>query len=449
MLMNEQAICLQGDKSSIWEKRLKIVKIISLIVFVIALPYAVLLIILFFCPCFKSVLGDDTGLKNALSNLFIVLGIVNFTYPYVATARGTKLYGVNMSRVVYSQLKWYWYLYFVYAVLDILGLLYAGTSRPAGAWYCFVGMLIVMATTLYTAVTFIFKQHNSRFLIEAYLKDWINGKHGGDEACIYAGEYLRAYFLASQTVSVSVARALFAFLEKGAVSLDEASSKEGPPFILLSYSGQRSQIRSEGPDVVADSIFRSRLVFDRVFREMSVFEQTALLKQLLLILAEDFPDSKKNVHPVLCGLAAWLREGVTDRSSPNVWMQNWELLLDRLLRAGIFSHVEIPWKVASGYRAVLQRLVLLIQASALVDMTAIQFLEQEQFFNTYLKEKMDLISEHFDIPDGDKIDLYPWGQVIVQTAHDPDYDPDRSCVSSYAFLTFWEALRESENAEII
>ena len=448
-VMNKQVANPQEDKYSGRKDHLEHNKRLNLVALGIASFYALALGILYFWPCCKIISWHCANQYSVSNDLFVVLGIVNFTYPYVVAVRGTKLYGVSMSRVMYSQLRWHWCLYFVYAVLDILGLLYASSSRQVGAWCCLAGMLTVLITILYTVVTYIFKPYNSRHMIDEYMADWIKREKEGDEACINAGDYLRTYFLSSQTVSVPVASTLFASLETRPFSLDGVSPKGGLPFVLLCYSGQCNSKSLGAPDVAADSVFRARVVFDRIFREMSVFQQTTLLKQLLLVLATDFSNSKEGSGPVLCGLAAWLRESVTDRRNFDVWKQNWELLLDRLLRASIYSQAEISWKEAPGYKAVLRRLVLLIRASALVDMTTIYFSDEEHDFNAFLAEKMELIFEHFDIPDGDEIDFYPWGQVIVHAAHDPDYNPERSCVSSYALLSCWEALRESENAEII
>lgn len=473
--------------------------IISFVAFCLAstfLVFAVANMILYFFSAIPPSWGllpntcsstEYTLRSDAISSVFTILGLVNFTYPYIVSTRNTRLYGIRLSRVMYSEMWWHGYAYIVYAVLIILGLYYGKSKYLFGAYVCLAGVFFAFISTGIVAIIFVFRQRNAIYLVEQYLttstpikkarnkclnKKNKDGKRKAttrsvkeqkakkeqNERILQIGEYVHEYYSATQTVPTEVVKGLLRFVKNMPFLSPEINeqTKNKLNYILYSYSAEKtSATKKNTVEKAVETIYFVRSICERMFSSFDRSTQAVLLRRMLFALAEGFPaeldeqpclpsEVPKEIGIMLCGIAAYLRTIIESTSDTEKWLNSWDKLFDQLLSASVYSPADNPsGDLGDRFRIVLQLLVLLIEASALVNLTATK-LSKSVYEGQFIKLLID-ISGRFDIGLSSVETFFSWGQAIVLASSDPDYDPERSCLRSYSLLK-WINMLGSETA---
>lgn len=106
--------------------------------------------------------------EKALSNVFMVMGIVNFTYPHIVSVRMVKRYGLPLSEVMRSLFCWTDVAYITCTLLVLLGLYASNTCAKLASYTALLGVILSYISTGIIALTFLLGEKRSIIAIELH-----------------------------------------------------------------------------------------------------------------------------------------------------------------------------------------------------------------------------------------------------------------------------------------
>lgn len=403
-------------------------------------------------------------------NTFTVLGLVNFSYPFIVSTRNTCLYGVQLADVMFAVFPWHGVAYIIHALLVILGLYCGRMGYILSAIVCMFGTLCSMGSTISVAIIFVFRQDLAIAIIEKYLnlrkmprntKKKIEKSNQITLRMLQSGDYIHAYFNKTQEVPAEVVQNLITALGEKIFTpsmVGKGVCSEEVPFMLYTYSSFPPSAKLEtainNEDQTVATVVFARAVCERIFEDLDDFKQASLLRQMLFAIAEsltissdDIPllteiltadktknrTQKRGAVVFLCGVAAYFRSYIyAEREREKRW-ENWERLQDKLLAASVFSSTnKLKRDKDTEFRFLLKMLNLLLEVSTLVEAAARKnsCLEQEGKF----WKMMILQAEKFDLDYKVATEYFSIGQSVMIASGSPDFDPEGSCLRSFHLL---------------
>lgn len=390
---------------------------------------------------------------DALSAVFTILGLVNLSFPFIVNVKNTRLYNISLSQVMYAEFWWHGIAYGLYSLLVIGGLYFAKMGYLFGAYVCLIGNVFAYISTAALASAFVYRQHKTtRHMIENYLT--MPHKENEDsriEKLLQSGDYVRAFFEATQTVPKRVVKSLLVEFAKEPFDLRLKTGSSTAAFFMYTYSASRNSKKNKAADTVK-AVLLARFVWERILNGLDAFAQANLLRQTLYVLAEYLSEEDRcrgktvpsdtiefviNVinrsSVMLCGLEAYRETIFSGTQSYYKHRQNWERLFNQILSANVYSVMDKPDKDKDCYfRTVLQCLVLLSGSAALVEalsMSPDSYENSNEFWKNMLRllEKFEFSMDHLR-------KFFPFGQVIMLSSGNPDYNPEKGYIRSYCLL---------------
>ena len=491
----------------------------SVITFVLAILSLVFAVFLFFSSHARNFILSHVDLASeicvclyqlridAITSVFAILGLVNFSFPYIVSMRNTKLYGICLSHVMYSRYPWHGFAYIVYTFLVVFGLYCGKMSQLLNAIICFIGVLFSYISTGIVAIIFVFRQQKAVKEIEGFLalpfpaekavirktlkgktasrEKKERGKKERTERLLQIGDYMHAYFAATHTIPVGVLKGLLNTL--GNMPFTIKNLDQTPSFFLYSFSSENKSKDINAGQTIETAIY-VRMVCEKFFDGYDSFAQAAFLRKFLFAMVEvlsqseeeqpraekklsgseddilkNFQDrnkdkngqnpSEKNCRVIestvimLCGIAAYFKTKLEKKIETEAWLLSWDRLFDKILSASVYSTADDPTgEKGPCFRRLLRILTLFIEASVLAEAVSIKFPNTK-----YRKEFMGItikILERFDIDLNDIINIFPLGQVIVLASENPDYNSESSSLRVYCLLSRLYEFQNKENIEI-
>lgn len=434
---------------------------------------------IFFTP-YRSSLETKENV-DAIGSVLSVLGLINFTLPFIVTARNTRMYGISLAQVMYSRFWWHGLTYIFYALLIISGIMLARLGYVAFTLPCLIGVFVSFISIGIVTFIFVFHQKSAVPYIEQYLtqpsfrEDWYNRQYKKRAGCneseelkklqneriLRIGEYIHKYYSATKTVPQSVVNGLLDVIKDIPLSKDEKPAlfddpdkKEKEDEIHFFFYNSSSLSRNS-----IETVYRIRCVCEIIFNEFDFSKRATLLKDLIVSLSrnsryiqyiqKESTGKKKDIREVnlmLCGMAAYLRTTIASRNDIDKWYESWKTLIELFNTAEDISFLESRAGNCADNNGfdLFKKLIMLIQATVLVDKTAIikrsdyrpSDDNKEKLADKYekLNDLFSRFNEKFAIEESNVLGYYSLGQAAVLAANDIDYDPQQYVMHSYWLL---------------
>lgn len=249
------------------------------------------------CACFVP--------DSVLSEIFILFGIVNFSYPYVSGARDKLLYGIHLNDVIYARFPWHNLAYGLYGLLVLMGLYCSEMGYRLLSAVCLLGAVFAFASTMAIAFLFTASRTVTQNMVEYYLCHPVKASRGfgkrkaaspsGLEASLRfmenAADYVREYYRETRSIPEEVIRSMwsrlhFGLTEKGLPVMDAAVLKN------VSAGGKCAYPPATLEDIckTAEQITQMRSVWEHMLRGLTAVEREDLICRVLQILSKTLPD---------------------------------------------------------------------------------------------------------------------------------------------------------------
>lgn len=346
--------------------------------------------------------------QPATSAIFMAMGFINFTYSHILAARDKYLYGIRLSDVMQSLFPWHSAAYGLYALWIITGLYCSSMLYPVAAAVCLLGVLCAFFSTGIVAYLFVANYHRKQDMVEYYLCHFkkpserkSKGKTALSENALddaladmcAASDYVREYYLATQTVPQAVARhvwtRLWFDLTEAGLPTARPFRPNGGPYWQSPETARNTQLK----DVYQTARLISRIsaVWRHTLRGLPLDEQATLVSRIFYTVLPDLPDlsdppdgqgmwfgdescraplssGQLRFGLPLCGLLAYLKEQAGHTAGKSGDWNGWRQCYDQVYLI-ICSY---PGEKSDGmqtqkYDFIVQLLFLLLEASVTVE----------------------------------------------------------------------------------
>lgn len=408
------------------------------------------------------------ALKPATSAVFAALGVVNFSYSHVVTARDKSLYGIHLSDVMRAQFPWHGKAYILYTFWVILGLYCSEMSYPVMAAACLAGALCTFFSTGIVAYLFVSNHHLEQDMVEYYLthfklsKKIIRSPSSSDalweSAFAYMGNastYIRAYYQATQSIPKKVAQTMwtklrFGLSARGLPTMDiawpwpesfwswlsgvmsgpdgnSASTECGP-----SSSEDTVHIQLADVQQTAHLIIQMESIWQRLLRDLPPDRQSDLIRKLFLTITEELPvptdqqlspfsdrppganvpESYRQFGLPLCGLISFLRKQTTQKKAGQPSLEDWSTCIGQVyLASGLCPGERMGLEKPQACNSLFQMLFLLVEATVIGEAAAATLEDIEaadKFWRELFGLEKTLNASRFWIPQ-----FLTWGRSIT------------------------------------
>lgn len=367
------------------------------------------------------------ALKSATSAVFAALGIVNFSYSHVVTARDKSLYGIHLSDVMRAQFPWHGKAYILYSFWIILGLYCSEMSYPVMAATCLAGALCTFFSTGIVAYLFVSNHRLEQDMVEHYLthfklsKKIIRSPSSSDalweSAFAYMGNastYIRGYYQATQAIPKKVAQTMWTKLRFGLSAcelptVDIAWSRperfwswlsdvmsgpdSNPAGAECGPSSSEDTVHIQLADVqqTAHLIIQMESIWQRLLRDLPPDKQADLIRKLFLSIAEglsiltdqqsspfsgsppdaNIPEPYRQFGLPLCGLISFLRKQTTQKKADQPSLEDWSTCIGQVyLASGLCPGERMGLEKPQACDSLFQMLFLLVEAAVIGEAAA-------------------------------------------------------------------------------
>ena len=460
---------------------LKKIKTISKVFYIASLLFMILVVIRlviriiavdFALPC-------TVGLRHyvsqrvkveAMSNVFTMLGIVNFSLSYIIAARRRTVLGVPLSPIMSELFSWHGVAYINYGGLVLCGIYCGRMGYLLTGVTCFFGAVSALISTGIVAYVFAFNPQRTSECIEDYLKN--PPKNHVKERVLVAGNYIRLRYLSSQDVSKEL---LLRVVHNMCEGLHNPPSKLTIPKFFLFRSPLSQYRESDAADMnesitgrdcqssddeklelfmltMGDAVVFARVLCHNILGGLSFVSRAELLHIALLLLANNVDTSHmetkstekllenettRNTIIFLCGIVACLRSDADAHDNMNAAISSklenvWNGVFNYLTWAGLHSASDVQYDVKKdSFRIMLQLMGILMINAALVE---ISVLHNSGCDSTRLLELLKTTMSMLNIGEKDVLDFFVLGQAIMSSAGVPSYNPAVKNITSFDYL---------------
>ncbi|MCF2617941.1 hypothetical protein JQM68_12170 [Oscillibacter valericigenes] len=248
------------------------------------------------CVCFVP--------DSVLSEIFILFGIVNFSYPYVSGARDKLLYGIHLSDVIYAEFPWHNMAYGLYGLLVLTGLYCSEQEYLLLSATCLLGALFAFFSTVVIAFLFTASRTAAQDMVEYYLcrpnlPSRAFGKRKAANRPVQkssvqfmaaAADYIREYYQDTRSIPEEVVRCTwgrlrFNLTETGLPVIDPAGSSGSS--VQMPDSGFQAPL--EDIYKTAEQITQMRSTWEHMLRGLAKGERPDLICRVLHVIAKALP----------------------------------------------------------------------------------------------------------------------------------------------------------------
>lgn len=339
--------------------------------------------------------------SEAISEIFVAMGIINFSFSYVITARDKQFYGVPLNSVIQEQFPKHGQTFLFYTCLTLVGLYASGMDYSIVALICLVGAFLAFGSTCIVAFLFTFSHQGKQDMVEYYLSSSSRPIIGyspksKQDTCfsrtLAAADYIHTYYKTNGTIPLMVTRCLWNRLSACSRLISVSSTNP-----TITGEKQDSQVSPEEVAVCTQMITHVSGVWHHILQGLPQEQQEELICQVLqgsLMNGTDFrkqyEDFFQDSQPAirvswpyllpLCGLVSYLRSRDTILLSPS--KQYWKRCLQclrmvyriYLLHPGTIISFESPQTsdtTKQSSDAVLQVLFLLLETTLLIETSSL------------------------------------------------------------------------------
>lgn len=246
--------------------------------------------------------------ESATSAIFLAVGLVNYSYSYIAASREKSLYGIRLYEVMHNLFPWHGVAYGLHGAWVIAGLYCSASGAPLMATVCMVGVFFIFISTGVMMYLFNSGNHRKQMMVEYYLcrfgestAFWSRRKQRATHwtsAMAYmflSADYLRQYYLATQKVPELVAQTMWKrFVYR--------STKAGLPMALLREELTEEKVTQRASEGTATSrtqlgdlyatarqIIQFRRAWQRMLAGLPPDKQADFIRQVLQATAKSSP----------------------------------------------------------------------------------------------------------------------------------------------------------------
>ena len=372
-------------------------------VFCIAVAFFIIPVLATYGPCL-ALYGNFSAwcLKyahsEALSSIFTSMGVINFSFSYVISAREKRFYGVPLGNVIQEQFPTHGYVFVIYTCLTLMGLYSSNMYYAVVAVICLCGAFLAFVSTCIMAVLFTFSHRLKQDMVEYYLygtpyKLLFSGKnsHTGPPSnrMLAAADYVKAYYQENGTVPGVVTGSLWRQISCYEIQTSPVGSpavaERDPPvphtievgdvsvyvqLVTYAASSWRHMLQGLPPEQQSELVClvlqASLDKEDKLVNECKQFLDKHGIRQNLAI-------SSDHALP-LCGLVSYLRSECTMAldSSDKYWKDCLECL--RIFYRVYLLYPGIALRTGSNQAIAVipQFMFLLLETTMLVEMSALE-----------------------------------------------------------------------------
>lgn len=328
-----------------------------------------------------------------LKNIFMAMGIINFSFGYVISVRDKHFLGVPLGNVIQEQFPTHGYTFVLYTCLTLIGLYSCGMDFNIVALVCLLGALLAFVSTSIMAVLFTFSHQLKQYMVEYYLccspYVLLVGRRTVEQdiklnRTLAAADYIKTYYQTNGTVPQVAFNLWYRIYEdlKDAPVVDTVGSRgsrthTGDNFLYtqsIAYAAAawRHMLGGLSPEQQGELVcFVLRASLSR--------EDTLLEQCRQFLHGGSAPEMSRRSSVPLCGFVAYLRS--TDTLSLPSEDQYWSSCrrsLNAVYRIYLLYPGVTPKDSPAHTDAIPRFLFLLLETVLLIEMSA---LERDSFKN--------------------------------------------------------------------
>lgn len=332
--------------------------------------------------------------KN-LSNIFMAMGIINFSFGYVISARDKHFFGVPLGNVIQEQFPTHGYMLVLYTCLTLMGLYSCGMDYNIVALVCLLGALLAFVSTSIMAILFTFSHRLKQYMVEYYLccspYTLLLGRKAVDpdiklNRTLAAADYIKTYYQANGTVPQVVFYLwyrIYEDLEEPALAGltdccgaqastdDDLMYTQSITYAAVAWHHMLGGLSPEQQGELACFVLRASLS-----KEDQLLAQC---RQFLYSSSGSAPEISRRSSIPLCGFVAYLRNMDTlSLPSENHYWTSCSRCLNTVYQIYLLYPSVAPLESPAHSDTIPRFLFLLLETVLLIEMSA---LEQDAFKN--------------------------------------------------------------------
>ncbi len=379
--------------------------------------------------------------KQAMSGVFTMLGIVNYFFLHVISARKRNLYSIRLSDVMSDLFRWNGHTYITYGLLVIEGLYCAWMGYFLSGMICFGGVVAAFWSTGIVASSFEFNPKKTLAMVDYYLTK--ENKRTGKlryVSLITICTYIHDRYQETQEVSREVFRSLVTHIESEPLKLEGLPYDIGDANQKICYLCCPTESGSNQFGVLT-SIYNARFLCERIFSGFDVNHQASLLRKIAAVLGQIF-ENEKDSNPILdklksgtnlflCGCAAYFRAAIDGTPTQNLPLDS---IWDTVMNVVLLAKTDLPAQVDGDVQVdvvnkLMIDLVKLLICAGIVEMSTCK---AEKLSSNNPFEILIRACKRFSISFKDLSKSFPAGQAILTASG--HYMPKVHFIDSYETL---------------
>lgn len=243
--------------------------------------------------------------STVLTQIFLSMGLINFSFSYVISTRDNQFYEVPLGPVLQEQFPELGYVFVFYTCLILIGLYSCGMNYHIIALACLCGAVLAFIYTCLMAVLFTFSHRAKQDMVEYYLycpapahrvKDRNTASGAAFSRILTASDYINACYKANGIIPQSVAQSLW----------DRLFDRRRQPDTDVSSDGAGKDAECGEPDTGRASYTQLvtcvATVWQHILRDLPDEQQSALISLVLQASLQKETALLKNCGAFLCAL---------------------------------------------------------------------------------------------------------------------------------------------------
>lgn len=260
--------------------------------------------------------------STVLAQIFLSMGLINFSFSYVVSTRDKQFYGVPLGSVIQEQFPEHGYMFVFYACLILVGLYSCGMDFHIIALVCLCGAILALLYTCLMAVLYTFSHQFKQEMVEYYLyspthehqSDRQKAKSGTNlNRILVASDYINAYYKANG----SVPRTVTSNLWKRLLNYKKELSAVFVPDDIGKINNQRERDCS---DLIDEALYTRLITYtaaawQHMLHELSNEQQSELICMVLQVSLHGEDTLLKSCEAFLCAPGQQTMETIPMRAA--------------------------------------------------------------------------------------------------------------------------------------
>lgn len=290
---------------------------------------------------------DYWGL-DALAEIFVSMGIINFSFSYIISAQDKQVYGIWLGNVLQEQFPRQGHIFVLYSALILIGLYAAKSDYGLVALVCLLGAISAFIATSVMVFLFSFNRSWQQKMVEQYLrsppqssKSWGGGaSEPAFSQMLDRSNYIQAYFSANGMVPMAVTSCLWNWLKDSKAQRDAADALGQNSDEPSDYVGSISHISAAWRNILRGVPPEQAAELACCVIQFSLSQEEEGLKAAgdALVTGEGKIDCPEVMVP-LCGLIAYLRGDDVEKAyltDDHRFFSEWRLIFHTIYQISLF-----------------------------------------------------------------------------------------------------------------